>query len=105
MEQIIVHKNRTTKVRVRLGTDVSSDTFVSEIRADKNHTSDLLATWSVSFETDGTDGDLILTLDNSVTGAIEKPGGYMDLKRISSGEPLSVFNEPLEVLFQETITA
>jgi hypothetical protein len=105
LNQINVFKGRTKVVQVALGYDVSNDTITSEIRVDKNHTSELLATWEVKFATDGKDGELILTLYGAITSAITKFKGYMDLKRVSGGEPISVFDEPLEVLFHETVTA
>lgn len=105
MDQIVVHKGRTVIVPVSLGFDVSNDVITSEIRTDKDAESDLIATWDVTYLTDGIDGELILTLDDSVTAAIEKSSGYMDLKRMSGGEPVNVFDDPLEVLFKETITA
>lgn len=105
MNQVIVHKGRRNVLPVSLGIDVSGDEFESEIRAGKNRTSTLIATWTVSFLTDGVDGELLLTLDDSVTTDIEKTIGYMDIKRITSGEPVPVFDELLEVLFQETVTA
>jgi hypothetical protein len=103
--QLVIHKGRTIVVPVSLGYDVSQDTFASEIRDEKDSTSELLATWVVSFATDGTDGELLLTLDDAATALVTKTTGWMDLKRISAGEPLNVFDEPLEVLFKETITA
>ncbi len=39
----------------------------------------------------GADGEVILTLDNDVTAAISNSVGYMDLKRVAGGEPLSIF--------------
>lgn len=104
MKQIIVHKGRTVILPVSLGYDVSADTITSEIRVDKDRESDLIASWTVTFLTDGIDGELILTLDDSVTSEIENSTGYMDLKRVTAGEPLNVFDDPLEVLFKETIT-
>lgn len=104
MQQVIVHKGRTNVVQVSLGFDVSQDIFTSEIRVAKNSSSDLIAAWVVTFETDGRDGELILTLDDSVTTLITQSVGYMDLKRVSGGEPLPVFDEPLEVLFTNVVT-
>lgn len=103
--RIVVQKGRTTVLRIDLGYDVSQDTFESEIRVEKNRTSELIASWDVSFETDGTDGKLVLTLDDLITAQITKSVGYMDIKRVTSGEPLSVFDDPLEVVIRETITA
>ncbi len=105
MQPVIVQRGRTVVLPVSLGFDVSQDTITSEIRVDRTQVSELIATWAVSFETDGTDGELILTLDNSITALITRSVGYMDLKRVSGGEPLSIFNEPLEVAFVNTITA
>ncbi len=104
MQQVIVHKGRTNVIQVYLGFDVLQDTFTSEIRVAKNSSSDLIAAWVVTFETDGSDGELILTLDDSVTTLITQSVGYMDLKRVSGGEPLPVFDEPLEVSFTNVVT-
>jgi len=48
---------------------------------------------------------LILTLDNSLVSAITQTMGFMDLKRVTAGEPVPVFNRPLRVRFQEAVTA
>lgn len=104
MQQIQVTKGRTKIIQVSVGFDVSQDTITSQIRTDKSHLSGLIADWQVSFATNGTDGELILTLDDSVTAAITRRVGYMDLKRVTGGEPVDVFDEPLEVLFTESIT-
>ena len=105
MNKVIVHKNRTNTISLDLGFDVSGDTITSEIRTEADHESTLLATWVVTFETDGTDGKLILTLDNTFTGQIDVDSGFMDIKRISAGEPLPVLDRPLEVEFRGTVTA
>jgi hypothetical protein len=105
MQALNVHKGRTEVVPVSLGYDVSGDTITSEIRVGQSSSSDLIATWVVSFATDGTDGELILTLDDSVTSAIEESQGFMDIKRVTGGEPVNVFDEPLTVLFVGTVTA
>lgn len=102
--QVIVHKNRTNTLQVNMGMDVSEDTITSEIRSDPDVEAPLIATWTVSFATDGTDGMLILVLDDSVTSQIEANGGFMDLKRVVGGEPVAVFDKPLEVVFRGTVT-
>jgi hypothetical protein len=102
--QIFVYKNRTNVITVNLGMDVHNDTFSSQIRAEKNTTSTLLATWTVSFVTNGTDGMLKLTLDNSQLTNVTRSNGFMDIKRITSGEPVSVFDGPIEVMFREVVT-
>lgn len=105
MKQLVVHKGRTNIVPVSMGFDVSQDTFASEIRVGKKSSSDLIASWDIAFETDGVDGELVLTLDDLVSGEIEETLGYMDIKRTSGSEPLPVFDEPLEVLLVSSITA
>ena len=104
-EPVVVHKGRTNTLPVSLGVDVSGDTFTSQIRTHESTTSSLIATWTVSFLTDGTDGELILKLDNSVTSLIVQKTGFMDIKRVSLGEPIPVFDAPLPVLFREAVTA
>lgn len=103
MSDILVYKNRRNVVSVSLGTDVSGDTFESEIREKATLDSTLIATWSVSFKTDGTDGELVLTLDDSELDEITVKRGYMDIKRISGGEPYQVF-APVKVVFKDTVT-
>lgn len=105
MNKVIVHKNRTNVITVDLGIDVSLDTITSEIRTEPDHEANLIATWVVAFVTDGTDGLLKLTLDDVTTAQIEVDSGYMDLKRITAGEPVPVFDKPLEVSFQGSVTA
>jgi hypothetical protein len=87
-----------------LGIDVSADVITSQVRSEPDQDSVLLMSWNVDFESDGTDGMLVLTVDNTITGQIEPSSGWMDLKRISGGEPISVFDKPLEVSFRGTVT-
>ncbi len=102
--QVIVHKGRTNTIQVNVGIDVSTDTLTSQIRTEPDQDSPLIAEWDVAFDTDGTDGVLILTLDDSVTEDIAEVSGYMDLKRVTGGEPVPVFDTPLEVVFRGTVT-
>lgn len=104
MNELVVYKGRTNIVGVSLGIDVSGDTFTSEIRLDPNRESTLIATWVVTPLTDGSDGELLLTLDDSASAVIEHRTGYMDLKRVTGSEPLPVFEKPLPVIFRETVT-
>jgi len=62
--KVIVYKNRTNRLTVNLGIDVSADVLTSQIRVEEDHNSALIATWGISFATDGTDGVLLLTLDD-----------------------------------------
>lgn len=103
MSDVIVYKNRTNVVQVDLGSDISADDFTSEIRQKALVGSPLVATWVVAFLTDGTDGKLVLTLDNSELQDVGVKVGYMDIKRTSGGEPYQVFS-PIKVVFQETVT-
>lgn len=102
---VVVYKNRTNVIPVNLGFDVSDDTISSEIREGKTSEDLLIATWDVSFKTDGVDGKLLIILDDSVTASITQAFGYMDMKRLSGGEPLPVFSSPLKVVFKDTVTA
>lgn len=106
MDSVVVYKNRTNTLRINLGIDVSSDTFTSQIRNGKLPTSPLLATWTVSFVTNGVNGQLVCTLDDSATTSalIAVKSGYMDLRRVSGGEPVPVFDSPIKVIFKESIT-
>jgi energy-converting hydrogenase Eha subunit B len=102
--KVIVHKGRTNTLIVNMGINVVGNVFTSEIRSEPDQSAPLLAIWTVRFATDGSDGKLILTLDNLITGQITANGGYMDLKRMSGGEPIPVFDRPLEVTFRGTVT-
>ena len=102
--KVIVHKGRTNTIIVNMGINVSSDTFTSEIRSEPFVEAPLIATWTVTFLTNGTDGKLKLVMDNVVTAQIAASSGYMDLKRVTSGEPIPVFDQPLEVSFRGTVT-
>jgi hypothetical protein len=102
--EVIIHKGRTMVLIVKMGMNVTGDTFTSEIRAEPDQGSPLLATWVVSV-TDAVNGQLRLVLDDLVTKQIKATSGYMDLKRMSGGEPIAVFDRPLEVSFRGTVTA
>ena len=102
--KVIVHKGRTNTITISLGINVSADTITSEIRSEPHSDSPLIATWIVSFATNGADGELILRLDDNETSQIKANSGYMDLKRITGSEPVPVFDRPLEVSFRGTVT-
>lgn len=94
MQPVIVQRGRTVIVGVSLGFDVSGDSFSSQIRVTQSLSSALIATWAVTFATDGKDGELILTLSYTITAGITQSVGYMDLRRVSGGVPLPVFSNP-----------
>ena len=102
--KVVVHKGRTNIVRINLGMDISADEFTSQIRSEPHVEAPLIADWVVTFTSDGTDGELTLTMDDLVTGQISASSGYMDLKRVTTGEPVPVFDRPLEVSFRGTVT-
>ena len=102
-DDIVVYKNRRNVISVSLGSDVSGDTFESEIREKANVDAPLIATWEVTFATDGSNGELVLTLDDSDLDEVAVKTGYMDIKRITGGEPFAVF-PPIKVKFVDTVT-
>jgi hypothetical protein len=101
---ITVRKNRTNIMEVQLAYDVSSEIITSQIRKGRTPEHPLICEWLIRFKNDGKDGSLIFTLDDSVTSEIEDTVGYMDILRISGGEPITVIEFPLIVFFQEVIT-
>ncbi len=101
---IVIHKGRTASIPVSLGIDVSADTLTSEIRTEPRTDSPLIATFTVTKVSGGTTGEIVLGLDDLITAQITVAGGFMDLKRVSAGEALAVFSEPLEVVFRGTVT-
>lgn len=101
-KQLVVHKGRVNVVAVNLGFDVTGETLTSEIRERPDQNSLLIATWTVSVTTAAT-GLLSLSLDDS-TNEITQSEGFMDLKRMSGGQPLTVFDEPLAVEIRGTVT-
>ena len=102
--ELVVHLDRTNIFTCNLGIDITGETITSEIRTQPDTDSTLVATFAVGV-VDASEGEITLTLDNSVTGGITVKSGYMDLKRNSGGEPLPVFDRPLEVRFQGAVTA
>ena len=105
MTHITIVRGRTKTLTVKLSYPVDGDTLTSQIRVNQDPTSQLIATWQVDFKTDGTDGELVLTLDDVVTAAITQSMGFMDIKRVSDGEPLDVFDERLTVVIVNPVTA
>ena len=102
--QVKVRKGVTEMVSVKLGFDVSTDIITSQIRAEPNKEATLIAEWDVDYLTDGTDGELILTMSHTITSQITATSGYMDFRRFSGTEPLAVISTPLEVVFEGVVT-
>ena len=104
---IVVHKGRTKVVKFQANYDLSGDSITSQIRVAANRSSPLIAEWDVEFATDGSDGIVILRLDDTVTAEISHRCGYMDIKRCiggPSGDPVQMFDDPLQVVFKEVVT-
>ena len=100
---VVVHKGRTNIITVNLGIDVTGDTFESEIRTEPEVTSTLIAPWVVTV-VDAAEGILQLEMDDLVSGQVTVSSGYMDIKRVTGGEPVPVFDEVLDVSFRGVTT-
>lgn len=85
--------------------DVSTDILTSEIRVEKDPESDLIATWVITHVTDGTDGEILLTIDHTELTDITAVSGWMDVKRVAGSQPLPLFDEAVQVIFRDTVTA
>jgi hypothetical protein len=104
MDQIVVHRGRTVVVPVSVSYDLSGSTITSDIRKTRKASSDLIASWDVSFVTNGFDGDFLLTLLHDVTETIVDEIGYMDIKRVIDGTPTNIIDTPIQVMFVDAIT-
>lgn len=104
MKQSVIHRGRYNIKLVNLNRDISTMTpgtdFKAQIRATENHTSELIAEFTITFEDDGSDGVLRLTLDDSITSLITHDRGFFDLMRIEGGQPISEFDEALPIEFR-----
>lgn len=105
MAHVKVTRGRAKPLEVKLDYSVEGDVLTSQIRETRDPESALIADWSVAFVTDGSDGHLLLTLTSETTAAITQSTGFMDIKRVSNGVPLDVFDSPLKVIFTEMPTA
>lgn len=99
---LVVHKGRANVVAVNLGFSVTGETLTSEIRERADQDSPLIATWVITVVNAGL-GTLSLFLDDSAN-EIEQSNGFMDIKRLSGGQPLAIFDEPLAVELRGTVT-
>lgn len=92
MQKIEVPRGRTVVLDISLGFNVSGSEFLSQIRASKDPAAAVIATWDVSFETDGTNGNLVATMDDSVTSAIVENTGWMTLVKVNGSKHVPVFD-------------
>lgn len=104
MAKTVVQRGRYQIKRVALNRDISgfsASDFISQIRATDSHTSELLMEWGVSFD-DGTgaNGILRLVADDTITGAVTRDSGFMDVLRVDGGQKTSEFNEAMFVEFR-----
>lgn len=102
MAKTVVHRGRYQIKRVYLNRDLTGFTsadFVSQIRSTQDRTSELLMEWDVTIE-DSDEGILRLEADDSVTGAVQRESGFMDVMRIDGGQKTSEFDEALAVEFR-----
>lgn len=101
-QQLVVHKGRANVVAVNLQMNVTGETITSQIRERPEQDSPLIATWAVTVVTAAT-GVLQLFLDDS-DSLIAHSRGFMDIVRLTGGQPVTVFDEPLAVEFRGTVT-
>lgn len=99
MQPIVIQRGNTIEVPVSIGFNVSGETLTSKIYVDDDPLSAVIAEWTVSFITDGSDGELLLTLSYLITEAIVQSSGHMDLRK-TSGTPVDLLEQMLEVIFQ-----
>lgn len=104
MSHITVHRNRTAVHLVYLGYNPTGQNFLSQIRERRSPDSRLIATWDIDVVGDGSSGELRLSLDNGVTKEITQTVGYMDIVREVGGEPYSVIDTPILVVFLDLPT-
>lgn len=104
VDHITVWKGRSISFEFTLGHQISSDTYTSQIRRGQSVDSLLIATWNITVKPGGMNKTLIFSMDDSVTSLITANYGWMDLKRMSGGEPLPVLDNPIPVLFKNVVT-
>lgn len=102
MSSIRIYRGRTARSTITLEYSVLGDIIRSQIRVAVNPTSKLIAEWDVDISPDGR--RITLTLDDLVTKNIVESGGYMDIKRVTGGEPVPVLDYPLPVVIMNVVT-
>ena len=105
MASLTIYKNRTNRVLFKSGVDAPEDEWYSEIRVGKTQDSDLIVAWTFEPVDGGDPGDFLISIDDSLLQDVSHSRGYMDIKRISAGEPLPVLKDIIIVKFKDTVTA
>ena len=100
---IVIQKGFSNTIPLVLGYDTTGDIISSQIRSGPSQDSPLIANFEVS-AVDATKGEYTLYLDDTFSSQIAVDRGWMDIRRETGGEPIPVFEEPLEVIFKGTIT-
>lgn len=101
---IVVHRGRVKTIQIETNEDLLLYDVFSDIRVGTSKDTDLIASWTVSKLTDGSDGLLVLSLSSSITEDITQNYGYMDLKKVYDGKSYSIFKYPLKVMFYNIVT-
>jgi hypothetical protein len=101
-KHITVQKGRYSIKELHLHIDVTGDTFASQIRARPDVNSELIAEWTVSV-LDAATGVVRLELDETET-SVNVDEGFMDVKRVTGGRPVSCYDEILSVKFEGVTT-
>ena len=103
MSTVDVHKHRTTELHVILPYPTENDIFTSQVRKGRSQATEVIVEWNVS-KSEESSNKLILVIDDELASTITETTGYMDIKRVTAGEPLAVFNDPILVTFKDVIT-
>lgn len=104
MNKLVVYKNRTNIITVRLGYDITGDTLTSQIREQPDQDAAFIAEWDVDV-VDAALGEITMTLTPTDLVGVTQVRGFTDIKRVSSGQSLPVFTDAIQVEFRGTVTA
>lgn len=100
---VIIHRGLTNTIPLVLGYDTTGDTISSQVRSGPDRSYPRLLNFEVTV-VDESNGEYTLTIDDTFTSQIVVDTGYMDVLRITGGEPVPVFEEPLQVIFMGTVS-
>lgn len=103
MQKVEVERGKTVVVGISIGFNVSLFEFLCEMRESEDPASAIITTWDMSFETDGKDGELLASLDDSITSVLVLGAAWLHLYRVSGSTHLPVFGEPVEVIILDPV--